>query len=266
MEPGLISFCYREVEEWQQSSSPKAIGRLLESRIPSKAICNIRMRIIYNCRHQNEQLGFRIIFTIKDYNNHLIAQEISQSILITSGYTPEQTRVIKEGYDADTSQSALVGDGISQPDVLRDDEGPTKGSYQNIDLSIHDSTPSLTVPSLGSISYGTQNTTENVRKELPKTGNTLIIEDNIVFNNGVSTDSVFKALPHRRVLENEESLPNMAHLERTLTSITQVDDERSWDYATLTDGLGVIEKVANTYCIELASMLKRCTDVQEFNH
>ncbi|KAF2397051.1 hypothetical protein EJ06DRAFT_551112 [Trichodelitschia bisporula] len=44
------------------------------------------MRIACYCRHQSEKLGFQVIFTIKDHEGNVVAQEMSQSILITDDH------------------------------------------------------------------------------------------------------------------------------------------------------------------------------------
>ena len=41
------------------------------------------MRIACYCRHQSEKEGFQVIFTLKDQQGNVIAQQISDSILIT---------------------------------------------------------------------------------------------------------------------------------------------------------------------------------------
>ena len=44
------------------------------------------MRIACYCRHQNEKEGFQVIFTLKDQQGNVVAQEMSDSILITDDH------------------------------------------------------------------------------------------------------------------------------------------------------------------------------------
>jgi hypothetical protein len=86
----VIVFNTHEVKEWQQPSSQiqsEATGDRLEPMVPEGAMqVDAPMRIACYCRHQNEKLGFQVIFTIKDCNDRLIAQEITSSIMITDDH------------------------------------------------------------------------------------------------------------------------------------------------------------------------------------
>jgi hypothetical protein len=86
----VIVFNTHEVKEWQQPSSQiqsEATGDRLEPIVPEGAMqVDAPMRIACYCRHQNEKLGFQVIFTIKDCNDRLIAQEITSSIMITDDH------------------------------------------------------------------------------------------------------------------------------------------------------------------------------------
>ena len=44
------------------------------------------MRIACYCRHQNEKDGFQVIFTLKDHTGKVVAQQMSDSILITDDH------------------------------------------------------------------------------------------------------------------------------------------------------------------------------------
>lgn len=86
----VIVFNTHEVKEWQQPSNQvpsEATGDRLEPMVPEGAMqVDAPMRIACYCRHQNEKLGFQVIFTIKDCNDLLIAQEITSSIMITDDH------------------------------------------------------------------------------------------------------------------------------------------------------------------------------------
>jgi hypothetical protein len=86
----VIVFNTHEVKEWQQPSGQipsEATGDRLDPPVPEGAMqVDAPMRIACYCRHQNEKLGFQVIFTIKDYNDRLIAQEMTSSIMITDDH------------------------------------------------------------------------------------------------------------------------------------------------------------------------------------
>jgi hypothetical protein len=86
----VIVFNTHEIKEWQPPSSlmlSENIGDSLEPVVPEGAMqIDAPMRIACYCRHQNEKLGFQVIFTIKDYNDNVIAQEMSSSIMITDDH------------------------------------------------------------------------------------------------------------------------------------------------------------------------------------
>ena len=71
----VIVFNTHEVKEWQQPSSQvqsEATGDRLEPMVHEGAMqVDAPMRIACYCRHQNEKLGFQVIFTIKDCNDRL---------------------------------------------------------------------------------------------------------------------------------------------------------------------------------------------------
>ena len=86
----VIVFNAQEIKDWQPpSSQPPSEGTLdrPEPFIPDGAMqVDVPMRIACYCRHQNEKLGFQVIFTIKDHQDRLIAQEITHSIMITDDH------------------------------------------------------------------------------------------------------------------------------------------------------------------------------------
>ncbi|QSZ32766.1 hypothetical protein DSL72_002345 [Monilinia vaccinii-corymbosi] len=86
----VIVFNTREVKDWQSPTSQlssEATGDRPEPIIPDGAMQVVApMRIACYCRHQNEKIGFRVIFTIKDHQDRLIAQAITSSIMITDDH------------------------------------------------------------------------------------------------------------------------------------------------------------------------------------
>jgi hypothetical protein len=86
----VVVFNTHEVKEWQPPTSQppsEATGDRPEPFIPDGALqVDAPMRIACYCRHQNEKLGFQVIFTIKDHQDRLIAQEMTASIMITDDH------------------------------------------------------------------------------------------------------------------------------------------------------------------------------------
>jgi hypothetical protein len=88
----VIVFNTQETKEWQAPSSQPAteaiaVSEREEPYIPDGAMqVDAPMRIACYCRHQNEKLGFQVIFTIKDYQDHLVAQAMTNPIMITDDH------------------------------------------------------------------------------------------------------------------------------------------------------------------------------------
>ncbi|RAH78268.1 membrane-tethered transcription factor [Aspergillus japonicus CBS 114.51] len=88
-EKRVIVFNTNEIKDWTEPSK-NAIpgygdGQILN--IPAGAMqVELPMRIACYCRHQNEKLGFQVIFTVKDHKDNVIAQAITNSIMITDDH------------------------------------------------------------------------------------------------------------------------------------------------------------------------------------
>ncbi len=86
----IIVFNTSEVRDWQPPTSQpstEATGERGEPFVPEGAMqIDAPMRIACYCRHQQEKVGFQVIFTIKDYQGRLIAQTTSSSIMITDDH------------------------------------------------------------------------------------------------------------------------------------------------------------------------------------
>ncbi|EAS31394.3 membrane-tethered transcription factor [Coccidioides immitis RS] len=85
----VIVFNTTEMKDWvdppritsssgAEASTPPAPLGSMQVELP--------MRIACYCRHQGEKMGFQVIFTIKDYLGNLIAQEMTNSIMITDDH------------------------------------------------------------------------------------------------------------------------------------------------------------------------------------
>ncbi|KAF2225161.1 hypothetical protein BDZ85DRAFT_259750 [Elsinoe ampelina] len=82
---------YKAWLDWQPSPPPKdgslsAVPSDLYAPSDSAMQITAPMRIACYCRHQNEKDGFQVIFTLKDYTGKVVAQALSDSILITDDH------------------------------------------------------------------------------------------------------------------------------------------------------------------------------------
>ncbi|KAK0368046.1 hypothetical protein CLIM01_14598, partial [Colletotrichum limetticola] len=86
----VIVFNTQEVKEWQTPngvvSDSTVTGRPEPVAPPGAMQVDAPMRIACYCRHHAEKLGFQVIFTIKDWQDRVVAQEMSQSIMITDDH------------------------------------------------------------------------------------------------------------------------------------------------------------------------------------
>lgn len=86
----VVVFNTQELKDWQMPSSQPpsdAIGDRQDPFIPHGALqVDAPMRIACYCRHQNEKLGFQVIFTLKDFQDRLVAQGMTSSIMITDDH------------------------------------------------------------------------------------------------------------------------------------------------------------------------------------
>ena len=91
-EKRVVVFNTNELKDWievanmssgeEQSPGPESF----HPPRPGSMQVELPMRIACYCRHQNEKIGFQVIFTIKDHQDHVIAQAITNSIMITDDH------------------------------------------------------------------------------------------------------------------------------------------------------------------------------------
>ncbi|KAI8960622.1 hypothetical protein F5Y11DRAFT_358345 [Daldinia sp. FL1419] len=86
----VIVFNTQEIKDWQavtpHMADPTGAG-LPDLSVPDGTVqVDAPMRIACYCRHHGEKMGFQVIFTIKDYQDNVIAQQISSSIMITDDH------------------------------------------------------------------------------------------------------------------------------------------------------------------------------------
>ncbi|RYP33526.1 hypothetical protein DL766_003446 [Monosporascus sp. MC13-8B] len=85
----VIVFNTQEVKEWQPVTPHMAdpTGAGLRESVPEGTMqVDVPMRIACYCRHHGEKMGFQVIFTVKDYQDNVIAQQLSSSIMITDDH------------------------------------------------------------------------------------------------------------------------------------------------------------------------------------
>ncbi|KAK5111811.1 hypothetical protein LTR62_004731 [Meristemomyces frigidus] len=73
------------------------------------------MRIACYCRHQNEKEGFRVIFTLKDQAGNVVAQQMSDSILITDDHKthpPSYSSAMPGEYDQNFAAFGAAPNGL----------------------------------------------------------------------------------------------------------------------------------------------------------
>lgn len=83
-EKRIVVFNTNELKEWVEPTRDAPTGSA--SPPPGAVQVELPMRIACYCRHQNEKLGFQVIFTIKDYRDKVIAQAMTNSIMITDDH------------------------------------------------------------------------------------------------------------------------------------------------------------------------------------
>ncbi|KAF6832094.1 hypothetical protein CPLU01_06340, partial [Colletotrichum plurivorum] len=101
----VIVFNTQEVKEWQKPNGAvpdSTVTGCPEPGPPGAWLVDAPMRIACYCRHHSEKSGFQVIFTIKDWQGNLVAQEMSQSIMITDDH---KTHPIPQQLSHTTTQS-----------------------------------------------------------------------------------------------------------------------------------------------------------------
>lgn len=86
-EKRVIVFNTSEIKEWTEPPKSASGGYNEMAPLPPGSMrVELPMRIACYCRHQNEKLGFQVIFTVKDHMDNVVAQAITNSIMITDDH------------------------------------------------------------------------------------------------------------------------------------------------------------------------------------
>ncbi|TQV97654.1 membrane-tethered transcription factor [Cordyceps javanica] len=106
----VIVFNTQEIKEWQPMS-----GMLDSNGRPEPVVSNrtmqidAPMRIACYCRHHGEKMGFNVIFTIKDHQERVIAQAMSNPIMITDDHkTHPMAQLTAQPPMSDTVSSSSI--------------------------------------------------------------------------------------------------------------------------------------------------------------
>lgn len=86
-----------------------------ESYVPPEGALHVAaaMRIACYCRHQSEKEGFQVIFTLKDQQGNVVAQQMSDSILITDDHkTHPQSFTAPVGGEGFYTNHAFMPNGL----------------------------------------------------------------------------------------------------------------------------------------------------------
>jgi len=76
----VIVFNTKEVKEWQPLSPLLDASGRPDAAVSRAMQIDAPMRIACYCRHQSEKMGFNVIFTLKDFQDRVIAQAMSNPV------------------------------------------------------------------------------------------------------------------------------------------------------------------------------------------
>ena len=132
-----IVFNTSEIKEWQTPECrppSEETGFRPEPLIGDGAMqIDAPMRIACYCRHHNEKIGFQVIFTAKDWQGNVIAQEITTSIMITDDHKNHGPTENGEGQPQGMLGPSYVNDyafNLAGPGM----HGPFRHSHSTSDL------------------------------------------------------------------------------------------------------------------------------------
>lgn len=113
----VIVFNTQEVKEWQPLSGVLDANGRPEPVVSNRTLqVDAPMRIACYCRHHGEKLGFNVIFTIRDYQDRMIAQAMSNPIMITDDHkTHPMAQLSSQPPMSDTVTSSTVPVNFGQP-------------------------------------------------------------------------------------------------------------------------------------------------------
>ncbi|KAF1827364.1 uncharacterized protein K489DRAFT_13935 [Dissoconium aciculare CBS 342.82] len=113
------------------------------------------MRIACYCRHQSEKEGFQVIFTLKDHHGNVVAQQISDSILITDDHKTHPS-----GFPGAATSDSFYASGFASNGL------PNSQSMVDISTHMPAFTASKSAGSLQALAYGSGFNTHNTSQQL----------------------------------------------------------------------------------------------------
>jgi hypothetical protein len=140
-------------------SSQANPGAEVEQYTPPEGALSVTaaMRIACYCRHQSEKEGFQVIFTLKDQHGSVVAQQMSDSILITDDHKthPQSFSTTVQG-DCFYQNAAFVPNGLPM-------------SHSMVDMTPHvqQFTSSRSAGNLPALAYNAQYTSQSHVHQVP---------------------------------------------------------------------------------------------------
>lgn len=114
----VVVFNTSQVKDWSEipRDSPESAkgGSRSVSAPPGAMQVELPMRIACYCRHQNEKLGFQVIFTLKDHQQRVIAQTMTNPIMITDDHKTHTAPTVQPVAAPLPTAPALPGAGVFQ--------------------------------------------------------------------------------------------------------------------------------------------------------
>lgn len=128
----VIVFNTQEVKEWQPLSGVLDVhGRPDPVVLPRAMQIDAPMRIACYCRHHGEKMGFNVIFTIKDFQDRVIAQAMSNPIMITDDHKTHPMTQITNPQVSEAVTTTTIPVHMPQPiDAGNMMQGQQTGAFQ----------------------------------------------------------------------------------------------------------------------------------------
>ncbi|KAG6020513.1 hypothetical protein E4U41_002822 [Claviceps citrina] len=130
----VIVFNTQEVKEWQPLSGVLDASGRPDPVVPPRAMqIDAPMRIACYCRHHSEKMGFNVIFTIKDYQDRVVAQAMSNPIMITDDHKTHPMTQVSNPQVSDAVTTTTIPAPVTQPmdaGNLLQGPPPQNGAFQ----------------------------------------------------------------------------------------------------------------------------------------
>ena len=118
-EKRVVVFNTSQIKDWAEVARDSPEAQIKPnprgwSASPGSMQIELPMRIACYCRHQNEKLGFQVIFTIKDHRGRVIAQSLTNPIMITDDHKTHTAPVVQPAAAPLPNAPAVPGAGVFQ--------------------------------------------------------------------------------------------------------------------------------------------------------